>query len=64
VRSLMVEGGAQVITCLYLSSGLADCLILTIAPFFVGGLAAVEQRRWRPPGRACLEPHYTPSSQT
>jgi GTP cyclohydrolase II len=41
VRSLMVEGGAQVISS-FLTAGLADVLVLTIAPFFAGGLAAVE----------------------
>jgi riboflavin-specific deaminase-like protein len=41
VRSLMVEGGARVITS-FLSAGLADSFVLTMAPLFVGGLHAVE----------------------
>jgi GTP cyclohydrolase II len=41
IDSLMVEGGAQVIQAC-LSQGLADTLVLTIAPLFVGGLHAVE----------------------
>jgi 3,4-dihydroxy 2-butanone 4-phosphate synthase/GTP cyclohydrolase II len=41
VNSLMVEGGAQVITS-FLAQGLADQAVLMIAPLFVGGLHAVE----------------------
>lgn len=41
VPNLMVEGGARVIAGL-LACGLADDLVLTIAPVFVGGLSAVE----------------------
>lgn len=41
IDSLMVEGGAQVISS-FLSQGLADQVILTIAPVFLGGLPAVE----------------------
>lgn len=37
IRSLMVEGGAGVITS-FLQAGLADIAIITIAPFFVGGV--------------------------
>jgi GTP cyclohydrolase II len=40
VRSLMVEGGARVITS-FLRANLADHLVLTIAPLFLGGLRAV-----------------------
>ncbi|WP_108164319.1 RibD family protein [Saccharospirillum sp. MSK14-1] len=40
IRSLMVEGGASVITA-FLRSGLADAVILTVAPMFVGGYNAV-----------------------
>lgn len=39
VDSLMVEGGARVITS-FLSARLADHVILTIAPVFLGGLNA------------------------
>ena len=41
IQSLMVEGGAQVITA-FLNAGLVDELVLTLAPVFVGGLRAVE----------------------
>ncbi len=40
VRSVMVEGGAQVITS-FLRSRLVDRLIITIAPILVGGLHGV-----------------------
>ena len=40
VRSLMVEGGAQVITS-FLAQGLADWISITIAPVILGGLPAV-----------------------
>jgi GTP cyclohydrolase II len=42
IDSLMVEGGARVIRA-FLSQGLADHLVLTIAPLFVGGLHAIEE---------------------
>lgn len=41
IKSVMVEGGARVITS-FLSAGLVDSLVITIAPIFVGGLHAVE----------------------
>jgi riboflavin-specific deaminase-like protein len=41
IDSLMVEGGARVITA-FLTRRLADYLVLTLAPVFVGGLRAVE----------------------
>jgi riboflavin-specific deaminase-like protein len=41
INSLMVEGGARVITS-FLSQRLADQVVLTIAPVYVGGLNAVE----------------------
>ncbi|MHA7878604.1 MAG: RibD family protein [Saccharospirillum sp.] len=40
IRSLMVEGGANVITA-FLRGGLADAAVLTVAPVFVGGYKAV-----------------------
>lgn len=40
-NSLMVEGGAQVITN-FLIQGLADWAAVTIAPVFLGGLPAIE----------------------
>lgn len=43
VRSLMVEGGAQVLTSCLLDQ-VADRAVITIAPVYVGGLHAVEKR--------------------
>lgn len=40
IRSLMVEGGARIITS-FLREKLADQLVLTIAPCFLGGYRAV-----------------------
>jgi len=42
IHSLMVEGGAQVITS-FLQQSLADVAIITIAPFFVGGVNAITE---------------------
>lgn len=47
VKSLMVEGGASVITA-FLSQGLVDIVILTIAPVLVGGLR-VPENNLQPP---------------
>lgn len=41
INSLMIEGGAQVITS-FLALGLVDWVLITIAPLFIGGLNAVE----------------------
>ncbi len=41
INSLMVEGGAQIITS-FLSSRLVDQIVLTIAPVLVGGLRVVD----------------------
>jgi riboflavin-specific deaminase-like protein len=41
VQSLMVEGGARVITS-FLQSRLVDYLVLTLVPVFVGGLRSLE----------------------
>lgn len=41
IKSLMVEGGARVITS-FLAARLVDGIVITIAPMFVGGLHAVE----------------------
>lgn len=41
VDSLMVEGGARVISA-FLGQGLVDWVVLTIAPLFVGGVHALE----------------------
>jgi GTP cyclohydrolase II len=42
IDSVMVEGGARVITS-FLKARLADYFVITIAPFFVGGVHAVEE---------------------
>jgi 3,4-dihydroxy 2-butanone 4-phosphate synthase/GTP cyclohydrolase II len=41
IQRLMVEGGARVIHS-FLSQGLVDFVVLTIAPLFVGGLHALQ----------------------
>jgi riboflavin biosynthesis pyrimidine reductase len=41
VHSLMVEGGASVITS-FLAERLVDQVVLTIAPVFLGGIPAIE----------------------
>ena len=41
IDSIMVEGGAQIITS-FLASRLVDQIILTIAPLLVGGLRVVD----------------------
>lgn len=43
VQSVMVEGGASVITS-FLSEGLTNRAVITIAPFFLGGLRVLEER--------------------
>jgi 3,4-dihydroxy 2-butanone 4-phosphate synthase/GTP cyclohydrolase II len=43
VNSLMVEGGARVITG-FVNAGLIDRLIVTISPKFIGGLNAIDRR--------------------
>lgn len=63
VRSLMVEGGAQVITS-FLAGRLADLAVVTVAPVFLGGLRVVDQplgmkqagRSWSVP--SLTEPVY------
>ena len=40
IRSLMVEGGAQIITS-FLKHRLVDQLVLTMAPVYIGGMQAV-----------------------
>ncbi len=41
VRSLMVEGGARILTS-FLQRGLADYAVITIAPVFLGGYGVVQ----------------------
>jgi GTP cyclohydrolase II len=47
VNSLMVEGGAQIITS-FLASRLVDQIVLTIAPLLVGGLRVVDNLGYSP----------------
>lgn len=47
VRRLMVEGGSRVLTA-FLDQRLADLLVLTIAPRYLGGLPALPPERPRP----------------
>lgn len=42
IRSVMVEGGAEVITS-FLAAGLADLAVITIAPVWLGGYRLVEE---------------------
>ncbi len=42
IRSIMVEGGAKIITA-FLQSHLANGIVITISPLLVGGLHAIEQ---------------------
>ena len=58
VRSLMVEGGARVITGI-LAERLADRLVVTIAPLLLGGLNAVSTGR--PSGPAALNGQLLPA---
>jgi riboflavin-specific deaminase-like protein len=43
ISSIIVEGGARLLTS-FLKGGLADRVIITIAPVLVGGLAVVNER--------------------
>jgi 3,4-dihydroxy 2-butanone 4-phosphate synthase/GTP cyclohydrolase II len=57
VRTLMVEGGARVLTS-FLRAGLGDYAVVTVAPRFLGGLAAVGALAGaRPPRFAVVTPH-------
>ena len=42
IKSIMVEGGSQVITS-FLESRLVDKLIITVAPRLVGGLSVLDR---------------------
>jgi riboflavin-specific deaminase-like protein len=55
INSLMVEGGARVITA-FLRQRLTDKVILTITPVFLGGLHAIEELLGQDRGRAGLTP--------
>jgi len=54
IASLMVEGGARVITS-FLTQGLVNRVILTIAPRFLGGLQAVEPNKALQQSAPCLQ---------
>jgi riboflavin biosynthesis pyrimidine reductase len=50
IRSVLVEGGAKIITSI-LAADLADQLVLTISPLFLGGVRSVEPLFGRGPNR-------------
>jgi len=50
VRSVMIEGGAGVISSV-LSEGIVDDVVVTLAPVFVGGLSVVGPRALTAPSR-------------
>jgi 3,4-dihydroxy 2-butanone 4-phosphate synthase/GTP cyclohydrolase II len=57
VRRLMVEGGARVLTS-FLRAGLGDYAVVTVAPRFIGGLAAIGGLEGaRPPRFAAVATH-------
>jgi 3,4-dihydroxy 2-butanone 4-phosphate synthase/GTP cyclohydrolase II len=56
IASVMVEGGAAVITS-FLAEGLADRMAMTIAPVFVGGLRAPEALQEMMPVLTDVEMH-------
>ena len=53
IRRLMVEGGASVINS-FLAQGLADLLVITIAPVLLGGLRSVETGLQLDPGNPTI----------
>jgi 3,4-dihydroxy 2-butanone 4-phosphate synthase/GTP cyclohydrolase II len=57
LNSLMVEGGASVITS-FLAQGLVDRLVLTVAPVIVGGLRAVDSEAAFPMRPQLKNPGY------
>ncbi|MFO7709617.1 MAG: dihydrofolate reductase family protein [Desulfobacterales bacterium] len=58
VNSIMVEGGARVITS-FLRCRLADLLVVTVSPQFVGGLPVLDSAESEKPLRLhLLEPAY------
>jgi riboflavin biosynthesis pyrimidine reductase len=44
IRSLMVEGGTRIITA-FLAARLVDRIVITLTPYMVGGLRAVDNLR-------------------
>ena len=58
IHSLMVEGGARVITS-FINAGLGDLFIITISPALIGGLRVVEDHNGSPLSRVNLaDIHY------
>jgi riboflavin biosynthesis pyrimidine reductase len=58
IRSLMVEGGAKVITS-FIRAQLVDLFIITISPFLIGGLRVVQEQNDSPFSRLNLtDVHY------
>ena len=55
VGSLMVEGGAGILSS-FLAERLADQVVVTISPRFVGGLPAVAARRGGPAAVVAADP--------
>jgi 3,4-dihydroxy 2-butanone 4-phosphate synthase/GTP cyclohydrolase II len=58
VRSVMVEGGAQVLSA-FLAAGLADAVVVTVAPVYVGGLNGIAPDGTRPALPRLRDVHYT-----
>lgn len=54
LRSLMVEGGRRVLTA-FLKAGLVDWVLLTIVPYFVGGVPALGPLPPRTPNPSSVE---------
>jgi GTP cyclohydrolase II len=59
ICSLMIEGGAQVITR-FLANRLVDQAVITVAPFFAGGLAVIESPLAQLSGRVAALPRIHP----
>ncbi|MBI5589729.1 MAG: RibD family protein [Deltaproteobacteria bacterium] len=58
IRSLMVEGGARVISS-FIRAELADLFIITISPTLIGGLRVIQGQNGCPPSRLTLtQIHY------
>jgi riboflavin-specific deaminase-like protein len=64
INSLMVEGGAEIITA-FLQAGLADAVVLTVAPRIVGGYKAVGDLQTNASGnQLSIDPrHFAPAGK-
>lgn len=58
IHSVMVEGGARVITSFF-TKRLVDFVAITVSPLFTGGLVAIEQPLARGTGQDMTLPHLT-----